>query len=196
MRTRFLIPLALFLLLAVLLGFGLRLDPRTVPSPLIDKPVPDFRLARLDDPDTSFAPQEMASQAWLLNVWASWCVACRQEHAMLVEIAQRNLVPLVGLNYKEVRGAGIDVRKMDPAEEQALAIERANQWLTSHGDPYTLTLLDMDGRVGIDFGVYGVPETFLIDGKGRIRYKHLGPITQETLDDILLPKLREVQNES
>ena len=196
MKTRFLIPLLLFLLLALLLGVGLRLDPRTVPSPLIDKPVPSFELVRLDKPDTTFTPQEMASQVWLLNVWASWCVACRQEHAMLVDIAKRELIPLVGLNYKEVRGAGIDARNMSAAEEQTLVIERAQQWLTLHGDPYTLTALDIDGRVGIDFGVYGVPETFLIDGNGRIRYKHLGPITQDTLDNILLPKLREIENES
>ena len=196
MKSRFLIPLALFLLLTVLLAYGLRLDPRTVPSALIDKPVPEFQLVRLDQPDTVFSPQEMESQVWLLNVWASWCVACRQEHAMLVDIARRNLVPLVGLNYKEVRGAGIDVRNMDAAEEQALVIARAQQWLASHGDPYTLTVLDIDGRVGIDFGVYGVPETFLIDGKGRIRYKHLGPVTQDTLDNILLPKLSEVRREN
>ena len=196
MKSRFLIPLALFLLLTVLLAYGLRLDPRTVPSALIDKPVPEFQLVRLDQPDTVFSPQEMESQVWLLNVWASWCVACRQEHAMLVDIARRNLVPLVGLNYKEVRGAGIDVRNMDAAEEQALVIVRAQQWLASHGDPYTLTVLDIDGRVGIDFGVYGVPETFLIDGKGRIRYKHLGPVTQDTLDNILLPKLSEVRREN
>lgn len=195
MKARFLIPLFLFLLLALLLGFGLRLDPRTVPSPLIDKPVPNFALARLDNPDKMFTPQNMESQVWLLNVWASWCVACRQEHAMLVDIAKRNLVPLVGLNYKEVRGANIDVRNMSTADEQALVIERAQHWLNTQGDPYALTVLDIDGRVGIDFGVYGVPETFLIDTKGRIRYKHLGPITQDTLDNILLPKLHEVRNE-
>ncbi len=193
MKARFLVPLALFFALAGFLAFGLTLNPREVPSPLIDKPAPAFRLARLDAPETTFALEEMRGQVWLLNVWASWCVACRQEHPVLVRMAQQKLVPIVGLNYKEVRGDGaIDARKMAPEKENALAIERARRWLGDHGDPYALSVLDVDGRVGIDFGVYGVPETFLIDSAGRIRYKHIGPITPEGFRDVILPRIEEV----
>ena len=153
-----------------------------VPSPLIDKPAPDFSLARLDQPEQTFALKEMKGEVWLLNVWASWCVACREEHPVLVRMAQQKLVPIVGLNYKEVRGDGaINARGMALEAETSMAIERARTWLKDHGNPYVLSVLDIDGRVGIDFGVYGVPETFLIDREGRIRYKHIGPITPDAL---------------
>ncbi|MFT3760040.1 DsbE family thiol:disulfide interchange protein [Thauera sp.] len=194
MKAKFLVPLILFFALAGFLAFGLTLNPREVPSPLIDKPAPQFSLARLDDPERPFALEEMKGQVWLLNVWASWCVACRQEHPLLVRMAQQKLVPVVGLNYKEVRGDGaINARGMALEAETAMAIERARRWLTDHGDPYVLSVLDIDGRVGIDFGVYGVPETFLIDGQGRIRYKHIGPITPESLQQVILPKIEEVR---
>ncbi len=194
MKAKFLVPLLLFFGLAGFLAFGLTLNPREVPSPLIDKPAPAFALARLDDPAQSFALDEMRGQVWLLNVWASWCVACRQEHPVLVRMAEQKLVPIVGLNYKEVRGDGaINARGMALAAETALAVQRARRWLTDHGDPYTLSVLDIDGRVGIDFGVYGVPETFLIDGAGRIRYKHIGPITPDSLQQVILPKIEEIR---
>lgn len=194
MKAKFLVPLFLFLGLAGFLAFGLTLDPREVPSPLIDKPAPAFRLARLDDPAQQFALEDMRGKVWLLNVWASWCVACRQEHPVLVDMARRDLVPVVGLNYKEVRGDGqLDVRGMALDAETALAVERARDWLGEHGNPYQLSVLDIDGRVGIDFGVYGVPETFLIDGNGKIRYKHIGPITPENLQKVILPKIEEVR---
>lgn len=192
MKLKHILPLLLLLVLAGFLAYGLTLDPRNLPSTLVGRQVPDFQLPRLDDPQKTVSPRDMAGRPWLLNVWASWCTGCRQEHAMLVDIAGRNLLPIVGLNYKEVRGAGIDVRNMSPESEQRMAIERADQWLTTHGDPYVLTALDLDGRVGIDFGVYGVPETFLIDANGKIRYKYLGPINAQSLETELLPRIREV----
>ena len=194
MKAKFLVPLFLFLGLAAFLGFGLTLNPREVPSPLIDKPAPAFSLPRLDQPDQSFSLDSMRGQVWLLNVWASWCVACRQEHPVLVEFSRQQVVPVVGLNYKEVRGDGeIDMRRVQPEAEAAWVVERARRWLASHGDPYTLSVLDIDGRVGIDFGVYGVPETFLIDAQGKIRYKHIGPISRESLQQVILPKIEELK---
>ena len=194
MKAKFLVPLLLFFGLAGFLAFGLTLNPREVPSPLIDKPAPDFSLARLDQPEQTFALKEMKGEVWLLNVWASWCVACREEHPVLVRMAQQKLVPIVGLNYKEVRGDGaINARGMALETETGMAIERARTWLKDHGNPYVLSVLDIDGRVGIDFGVYGVPETFLIDRQGRIRYKHIGPITPDALQNVLMPKVEELR---
>ncbi|MCZ4306334.1 DsbE family thiol:disulfide interchange protein [Zoogloeaceae bacterium G21618-S1] len=197
MKAKFLVPLFLFLLLVGFLGFGLSLNPREVPSPLIDKPAPDFTLTRLDTPEQTLGLADMKGQVWLLNVWASWCVACRQEHPVLVALSKRKEVPLIGLNYKEVRGDGtIDMRKVAAENELPMAIERASDWLKSHGDPYDVSILDINGRVGIDFGVYGVPETFLIDKQGVIRYKHIGPITPDALRDIILPKVAALKAES
>ena len=155
----------------MLLGFlavGLNLNPREVPSPLIGKPAPAFELARLDDPTQRITHADLKGQVWILNVWASWCVACRQEHPLLVDFAKRNPVPLYGLNYKDKRDDGL-------------------AWLRRFGDPYKASLYDIDGRVGIDFGVYGVPETFVIDKTGTIRLKHIGPVTPEVLRDTILP---------
>jgi cytochrome c biogenesis protein CcmG/thiol:disulfide interchange protein DsbE len=197
MKAKFLVPLLLFFGLAGFLAFGLTLNPREVPSPLIDKPAPDFRLARLDQPEQIFSLKEMQGQVWLLNVWASWCVACRQEHPLLVRMAEQNIVPVIGLNYKEVRGDGaINARGMALEAETGMAIERARRWLNEHGNPYAVSVLDIDGRVGIDFGVYGVPETFLIDREGHIRYKHIGPITPDALKNVLMPKIEELRRAS
>lgn len=197
MKAKFLVPLFLFLILVGFLAFGLNLNPREVPSPLIGKPAPAFRLAQVGAPERSFGVDDLKGQVWLLNVWASWCVACRQEHPVLVALSKDKLLPIVGLNYKEVRGDGeIDARKLSPEAERDMAIARARQWLASHGDPYTTSVLDLDGRVGIDFGVYGVPETFLIDKKGVIRHKHIGPVTPEAWRDTLLPMIRALQAEA
>jgi len=193
---RFIVPLILFAVLVIFLWRGLKLDPREVPSPLVGKPAPGFALARLDDAARTIGRDDMRGRVWLLNVWASWCVACRQEHPVLVELSKQKLLPIVGLNYKEVRGDGdIDARKVSPEAERSMAIERARQWLAAHGDPYTTSVLDLDGRVGIDFGVYGVPETFLIDKKGVIRAKQIGPVTPEVWRDTLLPKIQALQAE-
>jgi cytochrome c biogenesis protein CcmG/thiol:disulfide interchange protein DsbE len=191
--NRFLWPLIGFAVLVVLLAVGLNLNPRDVPSPLVGKPAPLFSLARLDAPEQNFSPQDMLGKVWLLNVWSTWCVSCRQEHPVLVDMAKSEKVTLVGLNYKEVRGdGGLDADKLDAAAERKLALERGNTWLKQHGNPYSLSVLDLDGRVGIDYGVYGVPETYLIDKAGIIRMKHTGPISRDDFSGKILPLLAEL----
>ncbi|MFY9513665.1 MAG: DsbE family thiol:disulfide interchange protein [Rubrivivax sp.] len=165
---RYLVPLLLFGVVLFFLGFGLTLNPREVPSPLIDKPAPQFSLPLLDDADRQLAGSDLKGQVWLLNVWASWCAACLHEHPLLVELAKTGQVKLYGLNYKDKRDA-------------ALA------WLQRHGNPYVQSVSDSEGRVGIDFGVYGAPETFVIDAQGMIRYKHIGALTPDVLKDKILP---------
>lgn len=169
-----LIPLAIFIVLVIFLAIGLTRDPREVPSPLIDKPAPVFSLQQLHAPQTTFDSKSMLGQVWLLNTWASWCVACREEHPVLLEYAKTKSVPLIGLDYK------------DKPEE-------GSKWLARFGNPYDFSVSDLDGRVGIDFGVYGVPETFLIDKQGIIRYKQIGPVTPEALRDKIIPLIRELQ---
>jgi cytochrome c biogenesis protein CcmG/thiol:disulfide interchange protein DsbE len=173
MNKRLLIPLGVFLVIATFLLVGLTLNPREVPSPLIGKPAPAFQLAQLHASGKTLGNDDMKGQVWLLNVWASWCVSCRIEHPLLVELARANIVPIIGLNYKDEPGAG-------------------RQWLVQHGDPYRLSIIDRDGRVGIDFGVYGVPETFVVDKAGIIRYKQIGPLTAEALERKILPLVREL----
>lgn len=191
--NRFLWPLIGFAVLVALLAVGLSLNPRDVPSPLVGKPAPLFSLARVDAPEQSFSPQDMLGKVWLLNVWSTWCVSCRQEHPVLVEMAKNKMVTLVGLNYKEVRGdGGLDADKLDAAAERKLALERANTWLKQHGNPYRLSVLDLDGRVGIDYGVYGVPETYVIDKTGIIRMKHTGPIGRDDFSGKILPLVAEL----
>jgi cytochrome c biogenesis protein CcmG/thiol:disulfide interchange protein DsbE len=170
---RFVLPLGLFAVLVVFLWRGLALDPRAVPSPLIDKPAPAFTLTRLDDPGQTVRRDDMLGKVWMLNVWASWCAACRDEHPTLVAFSRTGAVPIVGLNYKDTRPEGL-------------------QWLSRFGDPYTLSVFDRDGRVGIDFGVYGVPETFVIDQRGVIRFKHVGPLTPELVETRIRPLLKEL----
>ena len=172
-RLWFLIPLAAFFALAAVLAVGLKRDPREVPSPLIDKPAPDFALTRLDDPARTIRLADLRGKVWVLNVWASWCVACREEHPVLVEFAKQHAVPLYGLNYKDKR-------------------PDATAWLQRFGNPYDASLFDGEGRVGIDFGVYGVPETFVIDGNGVIRMKHIGPLTAEVIATRILPLVRKL----
>ena len=196
MKIKSLIPFWLFLVLIFFLAWGLNLNPREIPSPLIDKPAPTFKLSRLDSQDKTFSLEDMKGQIWLLNVWASWCVSCRQEHPALVKLASQKIVPVIGLNYKEVRGDNsLDIKKMSFEDERALAAERAQAWLKAHGDPYLLSVMDIDGRVGIDFGVYGVPETFLIDATGRIRYKLIGILTPVVLEKEIFPRIEQLRNE-
>jgi cytochrome c biogenesis protein CcmG, thiol:disulfide interchange protein DsbE len=171
---RYLIPLAIFLALAGFFAAGLLHDPREIPSPFIGKAAPDFKLVRLHEGDHTFTPAEMRGKVWLLNVWASWCVTCRVEHPLLVQLARQHVVPIVGLDYKDTRAEGL-------------------KWLAGRGDPYDLSVCDDDGKVGIDYGVYGVPETFVIDKEGVIRYKQIGAITPEALDKTILPLVRKLQ---
>ncbi len=171
---RFLIPLAVFIILVGFLAVGLKLDPHEVPSPLIGKPAPAFSLPVLADPAGRFGPTQMRGKVWLLNVWASWCASCREEHETLLDLAQRAIVPVYGMDYKD-----------RPADAEA--------WLNRLGNPYAATVVDRDGRVGIDFGVYGVPETYVIDKAGVIRYKLTGPLTRENLEDKILPLVRELK---
>ena len=170
---RYLIPLVLFLGLVAFLAIGLTRDPHVVPSPLINKPAPTFKLSQLADPSKTFSAEEMRGKVWLLNVWATWCVVCREEHPMLLEIERSRAVPIYGLDMKDQR-------------EDALA------WLRELGDPYVLSVSDLDGRVGIDYGVYGAPETFLIDKNGVIRFKQIGPITPEVWQNQMLPLVKEL----
>lgn len=171
---KFFIPLVVFVVLAIFLGRGLRLDPKDIPSPLIDRPAPVFSLSQLDKPGELIGTEQLRGKVWMLNVWASWCVACRDEHPLLVEFSKSAVVPIYGLNYKDQR-------------EPALA------WLQQLGNPYTASIFDENGRVGIDFGVYGVPETFVIDKQGIVRYKKTGPVTQETIDKFIVPLVKKLQ---
>lgn len=175
--TRYLIPLGIFIALTVLLYVGLGLNPREVPSPLIGKPAPAFELASVADPGRTLASAELRGQVYLLNVWASWCVSCRQEHPLLMRLARSGTVPIYGLNYKDQRGD-------------------AQRWLAQFGDPYAESLFDSDGRVGMDYGVYGTPETFVIDKQGMIRHKKIGPVTESDLNDTILPLVKKLQAES
>ncbi|MBK9447019.1 MAG: DsbE family thiol:disulfide interchange protein [Betaproteobacteria bacterium] len=190
--NKFLWPLVGFAALVVLLAVGLNLNPRDVPSPLVGKPAATFSLPVLGA-DRKFGPEDMKGKVWLLNVWASWCVSCRQEHPILVDLNKKGIVPVIGLNYKEVRGDGeTDMSKTDAETEAKLARERAAKWLKQHGNPYQLSVLDLDGRVGIDYGVYGVPETYIIDKAGIIRMKHTGPVTPDILSTKILPLVAEL----
>ncbi len=172
---RFILPLVIFLVLAGFLFVGLGLNPHEVPSPLIGKPAPAFTLPQLHDTKKQFSSEEMKGKVWLLNVWASWCVSCKEEHPVLMSLAQQNIVPIYGLNYKDKKTDG-------------------EMWLSRGGDPYTLSVMDSEGRIGIDYGVYGVPETYVIDKQGIIRYKQIGPVTPQNLSEKILPLVAELKN--
>jgi cytochrome c biogenesis protein CcmG/thiol:disulfide interchange protein DsbE len=167
-RMKFYIPLLIFSLMAIVLALGLNLDPRYVPSPLIGRPAPPFSLPILDEPGTTLAVEDMRGEPWVLNVWASWCVACLTEHPVLNQYAARKAFKLVGLNYKDEPSNGM-------------------QWLEDRGDPYDVSISDLDGMTGIDWGVYGVPETFVIDADGIIQYKHIGPVSAKDIEQHILP---------
>ncbi len=165
------LPLA-FIALVILLGIGLGLNPREVPSPLVGKPAPAFELPLLHQPDKRFSQKDMLGKVWVMNVWASWCPPCLAEHPVVTELAKS--VPVVGLNYKDAR-------------------DDALPWLKKNGDPYQLSVHDPAGRIAIDYGVYGVPETYVIDQRGVIRYKHIGPVSPEVAKQKIAPLLKELR---
>ena len=160
-----------FVLLVALLFVGLQRDPRQVPSPLIGKPAPAFELPLLREPDKKFSHKDLLGTVWVMNVWASWCPPCLVEHPVVADLARSGIAPVVGLNYKDAR-------------------EDALPWLERNGDPFKVSVYDRDGRIAIDYGVYGVPETYVIDRKGVIRYKHIGPLTPEVADKKLVPLVK------
>lgn len=172
---RYLIPLAVFIVIAGFLAAGLKLNPREVPSPFVDKPAPVFTLPRLSNTQATIGTDDMQGQVWLLNVWASWCAACYTEHPLLNDLAAEGIT-IIGLNHKD--------KDAD-----------AKRWLSDLGNPYEITAVDLDGRVGIEWGVYGVPETFVIDKAGIVRYKHIGPVTEQDLVQTIRPLLETLQQE-
>ncbi len=165
--------LGVFVALVALLAIGLRLNPREVPSPLIGKPAPSFELPLLAKPDERFSEKTMLGRTWVLNVWASWCPPCLAEHPVVSQMARSGLAPVVGLNYKDTR-------------------EEALPWLARNGNPFQVVVFDANGRIGIDYGVYGVPETYVIDAKGIIRYKHIGPLSADVVQKKIEPLLKEL----
>ncbi len=162
--------------MAVFLALGLSLKPSEIPSPFINKLAPVFSAPKLDSPEQKLTPADLKGKVWLFNVWASWCVSCRAEHPVLNQLAGQRAAVIVGLNYKD-----------EPND--------AKNWLDTLGNPYNVSIMDQDGRIGIDYGVYGVPETFVIDKKGLIRYKHTGPVTAEDVQQIFLPLIAKLQAE-
>lgn len=174
--VRYLVPLGIFVVLAAFLYKGLSLDPKAVPSPLVGKPAPAFQLAELENEALTIGNKDFLGKVSLLNVWATWCVSCRAEHEVLMRLARTGEVDIYGLNYKDGR-------------------PEAQRWLKMYGNPYVANAFDADGRVGIDWGVYGTPETFLIDQEGVVRYKHVGPISEQDLSTVLLPKIRELKSQ-
>lgn len=171
---RFILPLVIFLVLSGFLYVGLNLDPREVPSPLIGRTAPAFSLPLLQDEKKEFSAQDMKGQVWLMNVWASWCSACKDEHPVLMGLASQGIVPILGLNYKDTREAGLAV-------------------LQKTGNPYHLTVYDADGKIGFDYGVYGVPETYVIDKQGIIRDKIIGAVNPKNLRERILPLVEELK---
>ncbi len=174
---RYLIPLAVFIVLVILLAAGLKNDPKYIPSPFIGKPAPAFDLPLLHQPDKRIKQTDMKGQVWLLNVWASWCVSCRAEHEVIKRLVSLDVVPVYGLNYKDKP-------------------EDARAWLKQLGDPYKVSLMDIQGDVGIDWGVYGVPETFVIDKQGLVRHKHVGPLTNKVVEKVILPLVQTLNAEA
>ncbi|ADE14027.1 periplasmic protein thiol/disulfide oxidoreductase DsbE [Nitrosococcus halophilus Nc 4] len=173
---RYTIPLIVFIGLVLFFADGLQRDPRQVPSPFIDKPAPELGVPRLKTPDQEIYRSDLLGKPALINVWASWCVACRAEHEVLLRLARETQLPIIGLNYKDKR-------------------EAALQWLANLGDPYTTIAVDADGQVGIEWGVYGVPESFLLDPQGVIRYKQIGPLTWKVVEEELIPLIQSFETQ-
>jgi cytochrome c biogenesis protein CcmG/thiol:disulfide interchange protein DsbE len=175
-RLLYLAPAVVFVALTVMFGWGLNHDPHEIPSTMIGKPVPEFSLPPVKGRSLGLSDADLRGAVSLVNVFASWCVACREEHPLLLKLKADGVVPLHGLDYK------------DPPDAAA-------RWLNTFRDPYTRTGADRDGRVGIEWGVYGVPETFVVGKDGRIAYKHIGPLTQQTLDRTILPLIERLRQQ-
>ncbi len=176
-RWVYLLPLGLFVVLMVFFFYGLGLNPRLIPSPLIGQPTPEFALPKLSNPDELFKQTNLKGEVSLLNIWATWCTSCRQEHPVLMKIAKSNEVPIYGLYYKDVPELGVN-------------------WLKKYGNPYRENAVDEDGKVGIEWGAYGTPETFVIDQQGIIRHKHVGPISWHEWETELLPLINALRNKN
>lgn len=174
--NRALLPLLAFIVLVVFLGIGLTKDPRKLPSPFIGKTAPAFTLPLLHQAGKIFSPKSMLGKVWILNVWASWCVSCRAEHHVLNGLIKNNNVNLIGLNYKD-------------------EVADARRWLARYGDPYQLSVSDVEGLIGIEWGVYGVPETFVMDKKGTVRLKHTGPVTNKDITEEIIPLIQLLEEE-
>lgn len=172
--TRYVLPLGIFIVIVAFLAVGLKLDPKHIPSPFIGKPAPDFTLPQLHNPDKTLSVSDLKGKVWLLNVWASWCVSCRAEHEVVKRFVATGEAPVYGLNYKD-------------ESNDALV------WLSQLGDPYEASVVDYKGDVGIDWGVYGVPETFVIDQDGIVRHKQVGPVTDEIINSTILPLVKELK---
>ncbi len=179
--SRYLLPLVIFLALVVLLWKGLSLNPRDIPSPLVGKSAPAFTLPQLYEEDVMISPDNLKGKVWVLNVWASWCVSCRAEHKVVTDFVNKYNVDVLGLNYKDYG-----------TEDYGAA---AKQWLVQYGNPYSKIAVDKTGRAGIDWGVYGVPESFVIDKKGVIRYKFTGPLKAQDIDQTLAPLVKKLREE-
>ena len=175
-RVLYILPLLVFAGMAIYFAVGLQRDPKILPSALIDKPVPKFELPPLMEGVPGLATGDFGGEVAIVNVFASWCVPCRAEHPLITRIAEEGIAPVYGLNWKN---------------EKADAIA----WLEELGNPYTRIGWDLSGRAGIEWGVYGIPETYIVDRNGRIRYKHVGPFFADTLNDVIIPKIRELQAE-
>ena len=182
MNKYLLIPLGLFVGLVLFLFIGLRRDPHEVPSPLINKPAPAFQLAQLEEPTRTFSTQEMRGKVWLLNFWGSWCIACRDEHPLLLEYSKAKIIPIIGVDYKYGN---------DSSDERAAGL----QFLGELGNPYALIVYDSEARTSIDYGVYGAPESFLIDKNGVIRFKQVGPITEEVWNNKIVPLAKQLNSQ-
>ena len=174
--SRFLLPFAIFVVVVGFLAVGLTLNPRELPSPLVGRPAPDFSLPQLHDQEKVLSSNDLKGKVWLLNFWASWCGGCKEEHPVLIHLAQSGEVPIYGMDYKDTR-------------------QEALTWLRQWGNPYPVVAVDALGRVGINYGVYGVPETYVIDKAGVIRYKQIGPLREDILQGKILPLVRELQNQ-
>ena len=172
---RFIIPLLAVVMISVLLYQGFNPKPREFPSPLIGKMAPAFSLPLLREPDKKFSPRDMLGKVWLLNLWASWCVACKEENTLLLALARQNVAPIYGVDYKDKR-------------------EDGEAWLARGGNPYVLSVMDPDDSIGNDYGIFGVPETYVIDKQGIIRYKQAGVITPQLMKEKILPLIAELQN--